>query len=191
MSIYQRLYSARIAPASADWREAIRNGVEVIDGGRCWRESFAHNAFIASDKPTPVVLSHFDDKVVGYVAVRIAHGGWHIADFTLDHSRVLSSIALDRLRVGAPVSIGFRSLHHDELLAEDGIKRHTAARLDELSILGPNEIPAFRGAKIMRIHELKPKRASRARAPEPEAEVIHVPADAILRRPSGRVLGVR
>lgn len=84
MSIYDRIYSARIAPASDTWREAIYLGAEVVDGGRRWTESFAHDAFLRSDEPTPVVLSHEDHRVVGHVVVRIAHNGWHIADFRLD-----------------------------------------------------------------------------------------------------------
>ena len=118
-----------------------------------------------------------------------------ICDFRLDHSLPRSAIALDLLRVGAPVSIGFHSLEHDRLLAEDGVKRHTRARLDELSILAPDEIPAYRGAKITSIHELKPTaQASRATArnQDPDGEAIDSPPGRVLIRPGiGQILGVR
>jgi hypothetical protein len=161
MSVYDRTYSAQIAPCSADWREAIRNGIDVVDDGRRWTESIAENAFLPTTKPVPVLLSHDESKPAGEVLVRIAHKGWFHVDFKLDASKLLACVAADRLRVGAPVSIGFRTLKHDEQLAKSGVMRHTLARFDELSILGPGEIGAYRGAKITRIYEPKPKPATR------------------------------
>ena len=154
MSVYNRLYIAQIAPCSRSWKEAIYRGVDVPDRGRVWTESFSEDAFIATGKPVPVVLSHEEDKPVGKVETHVVHNAWHVVSFTVDHSRTLSSIALDRLRIGAPVSIGFRSLAHDELLAQEGVKRHTVARLDELSVLRADEIPGYKGAKITQIIEL-------------------------------------
>jgi hypothetical protein len=138
-----------------DWRDAIRNGLDIVDRGELWRESFAPDAWITTADPAPVVLSHFDERVVGHVSSRVVSGGWHVAAFVLDHSRGLAGVALDRLRVGAPVSIGFRRLRHDRSLAEQGVKRHTLARLDELSILAADEKPAFPGARITQILESK------------------------------------
>jgi Caudovirus prohead serine protease len=174
VSICIRIYSARIAPCSTTWREAIYNGAVVVHHGRRWTESFAPDAFIATEQPVPIVLSHDEGRPVGRVTVRIAHRGWHIADFQLDHSLLRSAIALDLLRVGAPVSIGFHPLAHDELLAEDNIKWHTLCRLDEISILTPNETPAFKGAQITSILEPRPtaRQASREKAPDSEDGVV-------------------
>jgi hypothetical protein len=166
VNIFNRYYRARFAPSSSDWRAAIYNGVEVVDDG-LWKESFADGAFLTPAKPVPVVLGHNEAKVVGEVVARTTDGGWHIADFTLDHSRALSAVALDLLRIGTPVSIGARSLRHDKLLAEDGVKRHTIATLDEISILGPGETPAYRGAQITHVLPF--------RQPEPKAKPTPTP----------------
>ena len=146
MSVF---YIARAAPASADWREAIRLGIEVVDDGVLWRESFATGAFIASERPAKVMLSHAPDKVVGQVCSRVvAVNGWHYVTL---HDRPLEELVTCRARpdpVGTPISIGARSLAYDKLLAEEHVKRHTVAVLDELSIVGPNEHPAYPGAQI-------------------------------------------
>jgi phage head maturation protease len=168
MSVYDRTYSAQIAPCSADWREAIHNGIDVVDDGRRWTESIAENAFLPTTKPVPVLLSHDEAKPVGEVIVRIAHKGWFHVDFKLNASKLHSCIAADRLKVGTPVSIGFRTLGHDKSLAEKGVMRHTLVRFDELSILRADEIPAYRGAKITSIYEPKPKPATRT-TPKPAA----------------------
>jgi hypothetical protein len=164
VSVWGRIYCARVAPCSDDWREAIYNGVEVVDGGKLMRESWAPNAFIASGKPAPVVLSHDESKPVGHIVNRIVHNGWHIVDFVLDPKHNLACIAADRLRHGWPVSIGARSLRHDKLLAQDGILRHTIARLDELSILAPNELPYYPEAKVT---QFTSRKRSRSCAREP------------------------
>ena len=196
MSIFDRLYSARIAPSTPNWREALHNGAVVTDNGRLWRESFAPDAFLPSDKPIPVVLSHEDHRVVGHIGVRVAHRGWHICDFMLDHSIARSAIALDMLKVGTAVSIGFSPLAHDESLAGQGVKWHTRCRLDELSILRPDETPGYRGAKIVAIHELpdfpkpKPKRAPVAQRHH-AGQVIYGDGRVLNRPGIGQVLGVR
>lgn len=184
MNIYQRTYIARIAPCSEDWREAIRLGEEVVDGGELWTESFAPDAFLASEEPAPVVLDHADHKVVGHITQRTTHGGWHIAAFTLDHARNLSAVALDLLRIGAPVSIGFRALRHDKLLAEEMVKRHTIARLLELTILGPNETPAFRGAQITSILE----RSAAARTVPAQNGLEYRVSDEVSRATEARII---
>lgn len=166
-NVWRRIYTARIAPCSEDWREAIYNGVEVVDDGKLMRESWAPGAFIASEKPVPVVLSHDESKPVGHIVNRIAHGGWHIVDFVLDPSHTLACIAADRLKHGTPVSIGARSLGHDKLLAQDNVLRHTLAKLDELSILAANERPYYPDAKVTGIYEPKEKPIARKQPREP------------------------
>ena len=160
-------YIARVAPASEDWREAITQGVEVLDRGHVWKESFAPDAFIKTEQPAPVLLDHEDRKVVGRVVSPLtAHGGWHYLTFELDRSQNLSCVALDRIEAGTPVSIGFHPISHDKLLAESGItKRHTVARLDELSILAPNDHPSYPGAKVTQVLKPSAKRAPVARRP--------------------------
>ena len=113
------------------------------------------------------MLSHAPDKVVGHVCNRIAHKGWHHVTFQLDHSKNLSCVARDLLKVGTPVSIGCRSLAHDKSLAERKVKRHTVAKLDELSILGPGEHPAYAGAQVTEILEPSAKRAPAPARPAP------------------------
>jgi hypothetical protein len=178
------LYTARIAPCANDWREALRDGLEVVDGG-VWRESFAPTAFLKTDKPVPVVLSHDEGRQVGHVTQRITHAGWHLAVFVIDHSRTLSS---DRLKVGTPVSIGFTRLSHDQLplLRDARVMRHTTAVLNELSILKANEVPAFVGAMITQAFELPAKRTAAARDVE-----IPATGQPIRRYGVGQVLAVR
>lgn len=162
MSVWNRSYTCRLAPCSETWREAIYNGVEVVDDGKVMRESWAPDAFIASDKPVPVILSHDESKPVGHLVNRIVHNGWHIGEFVLDASHTLACIAADRLEHGTPVSIGARSLAHDKLLAQGNVLRHTLARLDELSILAPNELPYYPDARVTHIYEPKAKPIMRA-----------------------------
>lgn len=156
MSAYGAVYSARIAPCARTFREAIRNGVTVVQEGRSWQESFAADAFLPR-RVVPVILAHDrEEEIVGHVIARVAHGGWHVCDFSLDHSKTLSAIAMDRLRVGCPVSIGATSIRRDKLLAEDSIWWHTIARFDHLAVLAPGQVPAYPGAQITGIYTPKP-----------------------------------
>jgi hypothetical protein len=193
------IYSCRLAPCSESWREAIYVGLPTVFDGRRVRESFASTAFIADGKRVPIVLGHDrEDEPVGHVVSRIAHGGWHLADFVLDDSIPLSAVAADRLRVGAGVSIGARSLRRDALLEEDGIVRHELARLEHVVICGPGEIPCYRDARITGI--LKSASVTRSAATQEPADedaarmhawVAAAPAGMIRRPGIGRVLGVR
>jgi hypothetical protein len=193
-NIYRRLYVARMAPASTTDIEAIRNGVEVLDNhGEVVRESFRPDAWLTTTSPVPVYLSHDEDKgPVGWLTARVVSGGWHVGSFTLDHSRNLSAVAFDRLKRGAPVSIGFSEIATNPDLI-DGIKQHTVARLNELSILAPDEVPWYQGAKIVDV--LEPKEPIvRAQPSEPGLnpgdEVFY--GNQMIRRPcGGQVLGVR
>jgi hypothetical protein len=187
MSINGNMYEARIAPCAETWREAIRLGVEVVDEGRLVRESFAPKAF-GKLNGAPVVLDHDESKPVGRILNGISHRGWLVVDFLIDHSKPLSAIALDRLKVGAPVSIGAHSHECDKLLEQDGIVWHTRATLDELSILQPGGLPAYRGAAITHIYP--PPKTSPARAkpkpkpkpPVPRAIAAAVPASTAVYR---------
>ena len=197
MSVYDRLYSARIAPCTANAGEAIRNGIDVIDQGRRWTESIREGALIKpTHKTIPVLLSHDESRAVGKIHQLISHNGWWIADFTLDHSQTMSCVALDLLRVGAPVSVGYRSLRHDPSLAKVGVMQHTVALLQELSILRHGDRPAYPGAEVTYIYQLKPiartspkRTAAAATTSEPAGEVFY--GGPLIRRNVGQVLGVR
>ena len=94
------------------------------------------------------------------------------------------------LNVGIPVSIGAKSLETDESLADLGfatpVKRHTSAVLEEVSILSPGVVPAYRGAKVIRITErgtaldrMRERERQRERAEaKPKACVSAAPASA-------------
>jgi hypothetical protein len=134
-----------------------------------------------------------------------------VADFIIQPWMTFSCIAADNLRRGSPVSVGYRSLRHDKSLAEIGVKWHTLAILDELSLLRHGERPAYPGAEVTFIlphkriprtaqtppAEKPPKTEARERSTELAAsttaageEIIH--GGPIIRRPGiGRVLGVR
>lgn len=190
MSVYDRVYICRLAPCSETWRDAIYHGVDVIHRGKRWTESFSPDAFITTETPVPVVLSHADEKIVGHVTSRTTHGGWHIAAFKLDHDRNLSAVAADRLRVGVPVSIGFRTLRHDPILAETSVLRHTVARLDELSVLAADEVPALPGARITSILE-RSKRSPAVSLDRLAVGDTVLQPGVLVRHGCGQVLGVR
>ena len=108
-------------------------------------------------KPCPVLIDHDERFPVGFVSGVAERDGWNEATFVLNMDKPLSDVACDLLRVGTPVSIGAKSLRRDESLADLGlaipVKRHTIAVLEEVSILSPGVVPAFKGAKVIRITE--------------------------------------
>jgi hypothetical protein len=146
VSFPRNLYVARVAPASSTLRESVSNAVSVVDVDRSWSETFAEDAWIADAAPPPVMLRHDDeDTIVGHVVSRpVVSDGWHVASFQLDPGRPLASVAFDRLRHGAPVSIGARSLRRDDNHLS-GVRRHLLARFEHVAIVGPGEVPGYLG----------------------------------------------
>jgi phage head maturation protease len=180
---YDKLYTAKIAACTANDREAIRNGIDVNDEGQRWKESIREGSLITpAHKTLPVLLSHDNKKPVGEIQRVFSEDGWWWADFTLDPSKTFSCVAADNLRVGSPVSVGYRTLRHDESLAKAGVKWHTSAILDEVSVLNHGEHPAYSGAEIAFIlpHKRVPRTAKSPPAtatPEPRkparTQIIH------------------
>jgi hypothetical protein len=222
VSLSDHRYIARIAPASSSAIEAIHHGGATIldERGERVTESFASGGLIWPTKPCPVLIDHDERFPVGFISGVAERDGWHEATFVLDMDKPLSDVALELMRVGAPVSIGAKSLETDESLAGLGlatpVKRHAKAVLEEVSILSPGVVPAYRGAKVIRItergtaldrmrerqRERERAEASAARAsawppgtivrnlPDGSQEITHTPGT-IGRRNIGQVLGVR
>jgi hypothetical protein len=72
---YDKLYTAKFAPCTADDRDAIRNGINVE--GERWKESIRHGSLIApTHKTIPVVLSHDHKKPVGEIERVFSCEGW-------------------------------------------------------------------------------------------------------------------
>lgn len=96
-------------------------------------------------------------------------------------------VVRERLKVGAGISPGFRSISRDK--NEDmHVVRHNVALLEEISTLKRDDVPGYLDAKITRVRELAAKRAK----PEPaRGEVIEVRTRTVLRRDCGVILGIR
>lgn len=157
MSLSEHRYIARIAPCSSTAADAAHDGATFVEGGQRVRESFASGGLTWPIESVPVLLSHDESKRVGFVSEVAERDGWYEASFVLNMNRPLSRVAQDLLCVGAPVSIGAKSLGKDEHLANLGtataIHRHTKAVLEELSIIEPPFVAAYPGAKVIRIVE--------------------------------------
>lgn len=152
MSVWQQTYVARIAPASYWASGAIRHGIHVDEDGERMTESFERDAFTGTDpRAVPVILRHDTSQVVGRLTQLARSGRWHVAAFELDPEQPLAVAAADLLHVGAPVSIGFDELRRNRSLAEANVRQVTAARLNELSILGSGDRPVYPGACVVAV----------------------------------------
>jgi hypothetical protein len=183
VSLSEHRYIARIAPCSSSAADAIHDGASCVEDGRRVRESIASGCLTWPLETVPILLCHDDTKRVGFVSELAERDGWWEASFVLDMDRPLSRVALELLHVGAPVSIGMKSLQKDEQLANLGtatpIHRHTKAVLEEVSIVEPPFVAAYAGAKVTRIIErenplarLHRRRQERERA---EAKLTRTP----------------
>jgi phage head maturation protease len=173
VSVYDRMYVARIAPIK-EFHDVARDEIA---------ERFERDAFLTVD-PTkvPVVLHHDDEKPVGRLDGLSRSRGWHVASFRLNHSVVRSAVVADWLRPGWPVSIGFRSLH-SRTWADGGLVEHTIVELLELTVVDGDTDPVYPGAQIVSVIDLP----RRARAVEHRDE----PNRVLVRPGSGYVVGVR
>ena len=156
MSLSDHRYTARIAPTSQTAIDAIHAGAAIVDErGERVTESFASGALIWPTKPVPVLIDHDERFPVGFVTNFAERDGWHEATLVLNMDKPLADVAQEILRVGTPISLGAKSLLRDESLADLGlaipVKRHLAAVLEEVSILSPGVVPAYRGAKVIRL----------------------------------------
>jgi hypothetical protein len=150
-------YVARIAP--------ISRPLDVPDESGEWfaiGETFERDCFVGQDPMRiPVILRHDDERVVGYLTALSRSQGWHIASFRLDPSKTRSVIAEELLRVGWPVSIGFR---RGRLVEGNGGRHYTQVTLDELSVLEPGDTPAYPGAEVVSMIPIVSAREAKAAA---------------------------
>jgi hypothetical protein len=148
------ILSARIAPCSETLRHAVRHACEIRDEGLVWRESFSAEAFLPITRAPAVTIGH-DGERVGTVTVLLSQGAWHYAEAMIECSDEQAA----RIRVGQPVSIDATSIRRDDDAAL-GLRRHEIVRLDALALIdGERERPAYPGAKVVSINELRERRA--------------------------------
>jgi hypothetical protein len=97
-----------------------------------------------------------NSTVIGSVDVVAAgRDGWWYADATIDTGHLTDdAVVLERIRVGAPISVGFDPIHSDDDL-HLRLRRHDLAQLRHIAVLRRGEIPAFAGAKIIAVTESK------------------------------------
>ena len=133
--------------------------------------------------PVPFRLSH-DGETVGHVIAMTAFKEWHYADVAIEDGP-LQKLALERVKPGAHVSLGARSLSRYEN-KDLCIVRHTVCRLDEIALVGDGEIAGHIGAMVTRVWRPKPV-ASRAVATPGEI----IGGEKIVRLGVGEVLAVR
>lgn len=143
-----------------------------------------------SSKPTPVVIDHDEDRVIGYVkntwvskdvdfGTRVRN--WWFAGVELDEHP-------EWLKRGSAVSWCYHPLHTYQPWG-DGPEVMTSALLREISVLSPGVEPAEKLARVAYVKEL-PAELPAARKPEPEGEVVFGYGE-LLRRPNiGQILRV-
>lgn len=159
------LVSCRFAAHTTRDRVA-RDGLETLYEGQLVRESFGSDCWIARSAPATFELDH-DGEVVGQVGAVIVQREWWIADSYLEDTPVVR----ERVRVGARVSVGARSLRRYED-ADLRLVRHEIAILEHIALVGDHQVPGYVGAVITSVRELpKPKPANVEHAPTPPAPV--------------------
>jgi hypothetical protein len=101
-----------------------------------------------------VQLGH-DGEQVGTVTLLLARGVWVYAEALIE----CDDEQAERIRVGQPVSLDATSIRRDDDAAL-GLRRHEIVRLDALALIdGERERPAYPGAKVVSINELRERRA--------------------------------
>ena len=140
-------------------------------------------------QPTPIVRDHNMDDVIGTVTelltMPFTDGEWIVARGVIDDPPSW----LRQYRTKA--SVGYWNVHSTPHI--NGSTRITSALVQEVSLLRdltPAE-PAPRSSSYQRSTAPSSAPATRASALSARDEVIYSPPDAIIRRPSGHVLGVR
>ncbi len=142
--------SARFAPYSATPELAVRHAVDVAHTDGMYRESFAPQCWLASDRPASVQFDH-DTADVGQVIVVAGVDRWWYADMQVESD---DAALLERCVVGNPVSIGARVLTRMTTTHTDTrVCRHRGAWLEHIAILKPGSLPGYRGAKITAVSE--------------------------------------
>lgn len=146
------LVSCRFAPYSQTPRLAARHGLPVVEPDATWHESFGPGAWLLGGSGAQIQFGH-DTAPVGSVVVVAARDRWWEADVVVESD---DPQVLERIRVGAPVSVGFNPLRSDDNLRSH-VRQHRLARLQHIAILRRGEIPAYVGAKITSVVESRTK----------------------------------
>lgn len=177
--------TCRFAPCSQTDRLIVRHGLETLHKGRLYRESFAPHAFMNTSAPATFQLSH-DGPTVGHIVAVTASDRWFYAGFVVDtEDAELQALARERVKRGARVSPGFRSLRRDQ---DDDLCliRHGLAILEEISLVDPGAVAGYIGAVVTDVHEIQPEPATLERA----EEIVH-DGRPLVRRFDSAILGVR
>lgn len=143
------LVSCRFAPCSETPFLAVRHATDVAEVDGIWRESYAPDCWLAGRHNPEVQFGH-DSDAIGLVVVITSHEGWHHADMTIDTD---DPAALERIKVGAPVSLGARTIRRDDDVHLH-IRRHTLAQLQHIAIARHGEIAKISGAKITSVRRM-------------------------------------
>lgn len=191
----------KLCPCSQTADRIVYDGLDTLWEGRLYRESYAPDAFLRRAKPARFRLRH-DSGTIGIVNVLVAHREWFHGTAVVEDGP-LNKIARDRIKVGTKVSLGARSLQRYEN-PDLRLVRHELCELEEVALVGPDQVPGFIGAVVTHVRE----------APAPATTVVTraetiqgnmVPSDqafrryaekqaakGILVRPGvGQILGVR
>jgi phage head maturation protease len=120
---------------------------------------------------------------IGRVVVVAARDRWWMADCVVESD---DPKLLERIKVGAPISVGFDPISSDDD-SDLRLRRHGLARLRHIAVLRRGEIPAYADAKITGVVEAKAKPETISAEPE---TLIHRRGQ-LLRRNCGTILGLR
>jgi hypothetical protein len=142
------LVSCRFAPYAETPRLAARHGLPVVEPDATWYESFAPGAWLANGRNAQIQDGH-NSTPIGSVVVVTARDQWWSADGVIESD---DPTVLERIRVGAAVSLGFDPIHSDDDLRVH-VRRHDLAELRHIAILRRGEIGAYAGAKITSVVE--------------------------------------
>ncbi len=144
--------SMRFAPCSHGVLHA-RTALPVVEAEAVWYESFAPYVWRDRGQGCEIQDGHHGTPIGSTIVVSGCSDDWFHADCQVESD---DPKVLERIRVGAPVSVGF-----DPISSDDDyhlrLRRHRDARLDHIAILKPGEIPAFAGARITAVTEAKAK----------------------------------
>ncbi len=156
------LVSTRFAPCSSSDhpRHLIREDTRTFYEGRPWYASYREGCWVNGGRGATLQLGH-DEHDLGRIGVVIARDGWFFADAMIDleDGDPLAPIVREQVRVGAPVSVGCRSISRREWPDRMGVGSlvHMTAKLEHVAVLdrdGLAGVPGFAGARVTAVREL-------------------------------------
>jgi hypothetical protein len=149
-----RFYAdAKIAPCSDSDRLAVRHSCQTLYKHQLYRESFSPDCWMTAGRPVPLRIDH-DGETIGEIGVIASYGAWHHAALVVEDM----PLAREKVRPGAKLSIGFRSVRREENI-DLRIVRHTLVFLDEIALIGEHDVAGHIGAVVTRVYEPKPRTA--------------------------------